>query len=165
MNSESAVNKPDALSIGLWSIKLFNTNILTKHFNWPTLNDNNIRKGWTRKNPKYLRNWQFDKYIDRIWSYWILQCNLKKKRRPYTQLGLVYTKTGGAKNVGDKSHRHVEMCVCVWGGDLLPPNLLKNIFFFIWVYIMYVRYKAYLNQTHIPLIYATEMKLKLLKEN
>lgn len=86
-----------------------------------------------------------------------------KKRRPYTQLGLVYTKTGGAKNVGDKSHRHVEMCV--WGGDLLPPNLLKNIFFFIWVYIMYVRYKAYLNQTHIPLIYATEMKLKLLKEN
>lgn len=87
-----------------------------------------------------------------------------KKRRPYTQLGLVYTKTGGAKNVWDKSHRHVEMCVCWGGGDLLPPHLLKKIYF-IWMYIMYVRYKAYLNQTHIPLIYAMEMKLKLLKEN
>lgn len=84
------------------------------------------------KNPKYLQigNLTSTSIIFGHIEFYSVICK-KKKRRPYTQLGLVYcTKTGGAKNVGDKSHRHVEMCVC-GGGDLLPPHLLKNIYFFI----------------------------------
>lgn len=110
---------------------------------------------------KVLRELQFDKCIifGHIEFYSVI---CKKKNALYTQLGLVYIKTGGAKNAGDKSHRHVEMCVCGGGGrggGLLPPHLLKNIcFLFECTYIVYVRYKANSNQTHIPLIYAMEMK-------